>query len=136
MFFSQSRSLSRILLIIVMHCFIAKTVQAQKEMYLEEHDTKPYYFGITLAGSNNRFNTELHNQFLNQDSVLVAEPLNSGGFALGLLATARLTHRFEARFNPMLMFADRSLYYKLRFKDRDFGEEVTKKVESVIVSFP
>jgi hypothetical protein len=109
---------------------------AQQELYLEEHDAKPYYFGITLSGSSNRFNTDLHEFFLNQDSVMVAEPLNSGGFALGLLATARLSHRFEARFNPQLMFTDRSLYYKLRYKDRDLGEEVTKTIESVIVTFP
>jgi hypothetical protein len=136
MFFQQSRSLSRILMIIISHCCFGDVVQAQKEMYLEEHDAKPYYFGITLAGSSNRFNTSLHPYFLNQDSIMVAEPLNSGGFALGLLATARLNHRFEARFNPMLMFTDRSLYYKLRYKDRDLGEEVTKTVESVMVSFP
>lgn len=110
--------------------------QAQRELYQEEHDAKPYYFGITLSASKARFHTELHNYFLEQDSIMVAEPLNSGGFALGLLATARLNHRFEARFNPQLMFTQRDLFYKLRYKDRDLGEEVTKVVESVIVTFP
>lgn len=110
--------------------------QAQQELFLEEHDAKPYYFGITLGMNVARFQSELHSHFLNQDSILVAEPLNSGGFALGLLATARLTPRFEARFNPQLMFTERSIYYRQRYADLDAGLEVTKPVESVIVSFP
>jgi hypothetical protein len=103
---------------------------------MEDHDTKPYYFGITLAGNSGRFQTELHRQFLAQDSIMVAEPLNSGGFSLGLLATARLTNRFEARFNPQLMFSDRTIQYQMRYQDFDQGLVVDKKVESVIVSFP
>src|SRR5688572_487384 len=81
------------------------SASAQREIYLEEHDNKPYYFGITLATNIASFQTHLHSQYLYQDSIMVAEPLNSGGFALGLLATARLTPRFEARFNPQLSFA-------------------------------
>lgn len=136
MFLLRSQRVSRTLLMVVVFTLLGAKAYAQKELYMEEHDAKPYYFGITLSGSNTRFHTELHEYFLNQDSVMVAEPLNSGGFALGLLATARINHRFEARFNPQLMFADRSIYYKLRYKDRDLGEEVTKEVQSVIVTFP
>lgn len=109
---------------------------AQREINLETHDSKPYFFGITLATNRASFQTHLHPQFLNQDSILVAEPLNSPGFALGLLATARLNHRFETRFNPVLSFAERSIAYTLRYKDGVEGEHVTKTVESVIVSFP
>jgi hypothetical protein len=105
-------------------------------MNLEGHEDKPYYFGITLGTNLSRFHTQLHSAFLIQDSVLVAEPLNSAGFALGLLATVRLTNRFEGRFNPQLMFTERNMFYQLRFPDRDLGDSVTKKVESVIVSFP
>jgi hypothetical protein len=114
-----------------LHCYGQK-----RELNLEDHDSKPYYFGITLAGNLSRFQTELHESFLNQDSILVAEPLNSGGFGLGLLATARLSPRFEARFNPTLVFMDRSISYKLKYKDIDLGYAGVKNVESVLVSFP
>jgi hypothetical protein len=67
---------------------------------------------------------------------MVAEPANAGGFALGLAATARLTNRFEARFNPQLIFTERDLFYKLKYADADLGTDITKKIESVIVSFP
>ncbi|OLY94715.1 porin [Cnuella takakiae] len=109
---------------------------AQVELNLNEHDNKPYYFGITLATNRSRFQTEHHASFLQQDSILVAEPGNAGGFALGLLATARLSPRFETRFNPTLAFMDRGIHYKLRYADLDNQTAVTQKVESVLVSFP
>jgi len=111
-------------------------VSAQVELYQTDHDIKPYYFGITLGGNISRFHIEPHSRTLLYDSVLVAEPLNSGGFALGLSATLNLTKRFEARFNPMLQFTERSIYYKLKYPDPFDGYDVTKKIESVIFTFP
>ncbi|HZF65548.1 MAG TPA: outer membrane beta-barrel protein [Chitinophagaceae bacterium] len=109
---------------------------SQKQLFQEEHDYKPYYFGITLSTNLARFQTHLHPYFLQQDTVLVAEPVNSGGFALGLSATARLTNRFELRFNPQLAFMDRSIQYKMNYPDGELGTDITKKVESVTVTFP
>jgi hypothetical protein len=116
--------------------FRSGSVHAQRPLNLENHDNKPYYFGITLSTSAGRLNTSLHSRFLQQDTIMVAEPLSSPGFALGLLATTRLSSRFEGRFNPQLMFTDRSISYKLRYPDRDLGANVIQKVESVIVTLP
>ena len=82
------------------------------------------------------FHIEHHPRFLQYDSVYVAEPVNSGGFTLGLSATGRLSNRFELRFNPQLMFIERNIYYKLKYQDLDGQTDVTKKVESVIMTFP
>lgn len=108
-----------------------------QELNLEDHDNKPYYFGITLGMNLARFQTDLHPHFLQGDTVLVAEPANAGGFALGLAVTGRLSNRFEARFNPQLMFTERHLSYQLKYADPiDGGSTITKKIESVIISFP
>jgi len=107
-----------------------------KDLNLFDHDNKPYYFGITLGVNLARFQTELHSRFLEYDSVYVAEPINSGGFTLGLSATARISDRFEFRTNPQLMFIERNIFYKLKYPDFDGQKEVTKKVESVIMTFP
>lgn len=115
---------------------LSLNVSAQRPLYQDDHDNKPYYFGITLAANLSRFQTSLHSSFLSQDTVLIAEPANAGGFALGLSATARLTNRFEARFNPQLAFMDRNIFYNLKYPDKELGTEVVKKIESVIVSFP
>ena len=112
---------------------------AQKIIHQEEHDAKPYYFGISLGASKASFHTHLHPSFLAEDSIMIAEPMSNGGFSLGLLVTLRLNHRLELRFNPTLMFTERNIYYNLNAKyapDLDFGYNITKKVESVITSFP
>lgn len=116
--------------------FVTATFAQKKELYLPDHDYKPYYFGITLGGNMSRFHTELHPRFLADDSVYVAEPTNNGGLALGLLATARLSNRFQLRFNPQLMFINRALYYKLKFPDNENLTEPIKTVESILVTFP
>src|SRR6185503_8132405 len=67
---------------------------SERELYMPDHDAKPYYFGITIAINLARFQTELHQRFLEYDSVYIAEPVNSGGLALGLSATGRLSNRF------------------------------------------
>ncbi|HLG38797.1 MAG TPA: hypothetical protein VI461_03975, partial [Chitinophagaceae bacterium] len=72
-------------------CFAQTLLAQEREIYQEYHDSKPYYFGITLAGNVSRFHTEQHSRFLGDDSIYVAQPNNSGGFGLGLLATARLS---------------------------------------------
>lgn len=112
---------------------------AQKVLHLEEHDAKPYFFGISLGINRASFQTHLNPSFLAQDRIQVAEPMVNGGFALGLSATMRLTNRFELRFNPQLIFAERNIRYQLNRAyppDLDFGYEVQKRVESVITTFP
>jgi Outer membrane protein beta-barrel domain len=117
--------------------FIAQTSTAQeKEMNLYDHDSKPYYFGITLSSSLTRFHTEQHSRFLQDDSVFVAEPGNSAGFGLGLLVTTRISDRFQFRFNPQLLFTSRNLLYTLKYPDSDGETKVEKAVESVTVTFP
>ena len=115
---------------------LAQTAMAQpRELNQYDHDSKPYYFGITLGANMSRFQTSLHSKFLQNDSVLIAEPKNSKGFALGLLATARLSDRFQLRFNPQLMFTERAIFYKL--KHPEGGQtDINKTIESVIVTFP
>ncbi|MBC7948766.1 MAG: PorT family protein [Chitinophagaceae bacterium] len=124
------------MLLLALTC-LAQTATAQpRDLNLYDHDSKPYYFGITLAGSMSRFQTGLHSRFLGDDSIYVAEPNNSGGFGLGLLATARLSDRFQLRFNPQLSFTARSIFYRLKYPDVDGLTGVTKTIESVIVTFP
>lgn len=106
------------------------------EMNMFDHDSKPYYFGITLGANLARFQTSLHPRFLEYDSVMIAEPVNSGGLSLGLSATARLSNRFLLRFNPQLMFLERNIFYKLKQPDINGVTDITKTIESVIMSFP
>ena len=128
----------RICFVSIILSFIASGTFAQeKELYLTDHDSKPYYFGITLGANVASFHIEHHPRFLQYDSVYTVNPQYSAGFQLGLLATARLSNRFEVRFNPQLLFTDRGLTYKLKYTDLfEQSDSVTKKIESVITTFP
>lgn len=120
----------------VLMASVASAQYTRTDLNLYDHDEKPYYFGITVGINLARFHTDLHPRFLQSDSVYIAEPTNSGGLTLGLSATARLSNRFQLRFNPQLMFIERNIRYKLKQPDIDGNNDVTKKVESVIMSFP
>lgn len=106
------------------------------EMNRTDQDSKPYYFGMSLGINLARFQTTLHPVFLQSDSVYVAEPTNSGGITLGFQVTTRLSNRFQLRFNPQLMFVERNIHYQFKYPDIDGQTDVTKKVESIIATFP
>ena len=123
-----------LLCVYLLLCFSAF---AQRELNMEDHDLKAYYFGISLGFNSASFHSELHPSFIDQDSIITAEPLRSVGFNLGLSTTARLNQRFEFRFNPQLIFLDRTIQYNLRYPSPyENSLLVQKKVESVITSFP
>ncbi|MGX5820804.1 type IX secretion/gliding motility protein PorT/SprT [Chitinophaga lutea] len=108
------------------------SLTANAQMNMEEHDRKPYYFGITLAANQSYFRLTHSDIFLQQDSIMVAEPLKTVGFNLGLLANLRLSNRFDIRANPQLLFANKNLFYAENYPKRN----TEKKVESIVVSFP
>jgi len=122
---------------IILLLIASATFAQERELYLTDHDSKPYYFGITLGANVSSFHIEHHPRFLQYDSVYTVNPDYTAGFQLGLLATGRLSNRFEVRFNPMLLFTDRGLTYKLKYTDLfEQSDSVTKKIESVITTFP
>jgi hypothetical protein len=122
---------------IILSLIASATFAQERELYQTDHDSKPYYFGITLGANVANFHIEHHPRFLQYDSVYTVNPQYTAGFQLGLLATARLSNRFELRFNPMLLFTDRSLTYKLKYTDLfEQSDSVTKRIESVITTFP
>ncbi len=106
------------------------------ELYMQDQDVKPYYFGMNISILSARFLTELHPRFLMYDSVYVAEPINSGGFGAGIQMTMRLSDRFQLRFNPQLQFVDRNIKYNLKYPDLNGDTSVTKTINSVTASFP
>lgn len=128
----------RICFVFIILSLVASRMSAQeRELYLTDHDSKPYYFGITLGANVSSFHIEHHPRFLQYDSVYTVNPEYTAGFQLGLLATARISNRFEVRFNPMLLFTDRGLTYKLKYTDLfEQSDSLTKKIESVITTFP
>ncbi len=113
------------------------TAAQDKEIYREDRDFVPYYFGLSLGYNNSYLHTEKHPLFLQNDSVLSVEPGASGGIALGLLATARLNKRFEFRFHPQLILGgSKYLTYVIKYPTPIEPAIQKKTIPSTVVSFP
>ncbi len=112
---------------------------AQRELNLPNHDDKKYYLGIALMYNTSRFNLSHHPGFMGQDSVMVVDPENAGGFGLAGIHTLRLSPRFELRaIFPQLLFSYKNLTYHLKTPDPMKEEQkiMTKKVESILIGLP
>lgn len=127
-------------LIILLSCCLSFSSFSQdlfKMRYREEHDQKPYYFGLSFSFANSYLSQEKHPYFLQTDSVLVADPQTSPGFALGLLATIHPFEHWEFRANPQLILGiNRSFHYELKNALAYEQTSETKIIQSTIVSFP
>jgi Outer membrane protein beta-barrel domain len=109
----------------------------QKPIYREEREFKPYYFGLSLGYASATLHPSKSTYFLENDSILTAEPGKSPGYSVRLMATARLSRRFELRFNPGLILGiDRAFTYTLGSRELYEEPVVTKTIQSNIATFP
>ncbi len=113
-------------------------IQAQRyETYRTQHDDLPYYFGLTLGYNSCYLSPTKSSKFLASDSVMIAEPGSSGGIALGLHGTLRLSRRFQLRFNPQLVLGG-ARYFSYTITHPLFGEPITqtKTMPTTMWNFP
>jgi hypothetical protein len=113
--------------------------QLRDRLNLPDHDNKLYYLGIGLIYNNSRFQVSQHINFLENDSVMVVEPENTGGFGLAGMHTLRISPRFEIRaIFPQLLFSYKNLTYHISHPDplKDEQPIMTKRVESILLGLP
>lgn len=98
-----------------------------------EFQSKPYYFGITLAMNNSSFTPFRSEQFLYSDSIQAIQALKGPGFNLGIVTNLKIGDYFDFRFLPTLSFGERKLVYDRTRRD---AEDTQRSVESVFVEMP
>lgn len=110
---------------------------SQRTLNRENHDNLPYYFGIYLAYNNTYLHPTKDMRFLQNDSILTAEPGASGGVALGFLSTFKLSDHWEFRLNPNLIIGG-ARYFTYTLNNPAPGEGLTEKktLPSAVFSFP
>ncbi|CAN5640530.1 hypothetical protein BH10BAC2_BH10BAC2_29430 [soil metagenome] len=126
------------ILLLIAACIAFSTTNAQfKEQNRPDHDYLPYYFGIYLAYNSTYLHPSKNYKFIQDDSILTAEPGASGGVALGFLATLRLNNRLELRLNPNLVIGG-AKYFTYTLNHPQPGEplEQKKTLPSSIFTFP
>lgn len=117
--------------------FASENCFAQPEIYRTQHDDVPYYFGATFGYNSSSLHATKSNKFLLDDSILVALPGSSGGIAIGLSATGRLSNHWQIRFNPQIIIGS-ARYFTYTLSNPAPGEPVNQKrvLPAMIVSFP
>ena len=108
--------------------------QFQKELYQENHDDRPYHFGINLGYNVSHFNFTQHPMFLQSDSILDVESVNNPGINLAWLVNVRISNHFDLRVHPLdLTFSEKAFIYTQNYEP---DTTITKKVQSITLSFP
>ncbi len=106
---------------------------------MDDHDDKQIRFGINLGANRSHFSFTHHPSFLQQDSIMVIESINSTGINLAWLVNIRLSEHFDIRTYPVnLTFTEKAFEYNLKYPDGPGGETpvTQKKVQSISLTLP
>ena len=121
-------------------CFpLIGMAQLRDGINLPDHDYKPFHFGINLGFNRSHFHFTHHPLFLQQDSVMVVESINSSGINLAWLVNMNINEHLDVRTFPLdLTFTEKAFQYRLTYPDRPGGEDsiTIKKVQSISVTLP
>lgn len=130
-------SIKHILFVIGCMLYFFSAYSQPKELNRPGHDDYPYYFGLSIGYNHSYLHPSKHPKFLQDDTVLIAEPGSSGGIALGLLATLQLNPRFHLRANPQLIIGGAKYFtYNLQYPENGGSTTEKKTLPSTLVSFP
>lgn len=119
-------------------CCVAVAAMAQREQYRLEHDDLKIYFGATLGTNFAHLAAHKSERFLSSDSILVAEPAAVGGITIGMQATAKLTKRLYARFNPQIIIGG-ARYFNYTLNPKYATNEPVEQryaLPTTLISFP
>ena len=132
------RKITSIIILFLVFPYIGLS-QLRSELNLPDHDNSLYHFGINLGFNKSHFSFTHHPVFLQQDSVLAIESINSTGINLAWLVNINLNDHFDLRTYPLnLTFSEKAFEYTLPYPDIPGGESklTIKKVQSITLSFP
>jgi hypothetical protein len=108
--------------------------QLRDELNQTDHDAKPYHFGINLGYNKSHFLFSLHPRFLQYDTIMDVESVNSSGINLAWLVNFRIAEHFDLRLHPIdLTFSETSFLYNEKYTP---DSNVEKKTQSITLSFP
>jgi hypothetical protein len=111
--------------------------QLRDELNLPDHDSKPYYLGIGFMYEQSHFQVSAHPKFLQSDSVLYVNPLNTGGFGVSGMFTFHVMDHLEFRLAfPEFIFASNTLAYHVKYPPSGETTLATKQVQSLLLGFP
>lgn len=125
----------KIAVLIACLIFIQLSLDAQtrgNHNYLD-FQKKPYYFGLSLGVNSTGYKVNHSSDFINNDSVYIAEGNSGSGLNLHMIANLKIGNYFDFRVSPGFSFAERTFM----FTKPELGEKpVERKLESVFLDVP
>lgn len=123
-----------LLVLSIVFCSTASMAQLRDVINQDGHDDKPYHFGINLGYNKSHFNFTHHPLFLQNDTIMDVESINSAGINLAWLVNVRMSNHFDLRVHPLdLTFSEKSFLYAEQYAEQP---TIEKKVQSITMSFP
>jgi len=116
-------------------CCSSSFCQLRDNLNQTEHDSKAYHFGINLGYNISHFLFSHHQRFLQYDTIMDVESVNSSGINLAWLVNFRIAEHFDLRLHPIdLTFSETSFLYSEKYTGD--SSLTTKKTQSITLSFP
>lgn len=115
----------------------AARAQLRDGLNLPDHDSKPFYLGIGFMYEQSHFQVSAHPKFLQSDSVLYVNPMNTGGFGVSGMFTFHVMDHLEFRIAfPEFIFASNTLAYHVNYPPAGETNIATKQIQSLLLGFP
>ena len=109
----------------------SKSIAQRNAPNMPEHDSKPYYFGITFGFNYSAFQISQTESFALHDTFKIVQPGYGPGFNLGIMGNLRLNKLIDIRFIPALVFSEKPI----RTIDM-YGTEEKRSIESIYMNLP
>ena len=104
-----------------------------KIVNMEDHDSKPYYFGLSFSINQARYRIRYSDAFANTDTFMSIQPKWGTGFNLGIMGNLRLSKFVDLRMIPSISFAEK----RLEFNQPNLPNDITQKsIESIYLHLP
>ncbi|MEO6583464.1 MAG: outer membrane beta-barrel protein [Ferruginibacter sp.] len=130
----------KIIYLFIFICLLPLSAFTQyRELNLPDHGERNIHFGINLGANRSNYNFTRHPRFLQYDSVLAIESVNSTGINLAWMVNFRLTEYLSLRTYPLnLIFTEKAFQYSLKYPDKPADEDsiTIKKVQGITLAFP
>jgi hypothetical protein len=135
--FMKGRVFRTVLLLFGLLAAARADAQLRDQLNLVDHDSKPFYLGIGFMYEQSHLQVSAHPKFLQSDSVLYVNPLNSGGFGVSGMFTFHVADHWEFRLAfPEFIFASNSLSYHVTYPPAGETSLATKQIQSLLLGFP
>lgn len=130
----QMREVKRVvyLFLVLMVCFSFEMQAQTKIQNMPDHDTKPYYFGLTFAFNYSTFRLSPTSSFATTDTFLSVQSQWRPGFNVGIMGNLRLSSFIDLRFIPALIFSEKAIVTKMP----GVMEPESKSIEAIYMQLP